>query len=149
MIGGDSIGFLALQGLRIHAQAPYGLPQGSILGSLLYIIYTSGIASLLASHAMLAQLYADDVHDYQHCLASDALVTVSAISRTMEALGSWMMSSRLHLNSHLLLCVSPPSALTRLLNDFFFLFWSLPNPGSFLFFLLQVLPNIVHPDFVL
>src|SRR6218665_2129848 len=41
--------------------APYGLPQGSVLGPLLYIIYTSDIASLLTSQAMLGQLYADDV----------------------------------------------------------------------------------------
>jgi len=33
--------------------------------------------------------------------------------------------------------------------DFFFCFWSLPSSGSFRFFLLQVLPDIVHPDFVL
>ena len=49
---------------------------------------------------MLGQLYADDVQAYQHCPASDALVTVSAMSRTMEALGSWMSFSRLRLNPH-------------------------------------------------
>ena len=80
--------------------APYGLPQGSVLGPLLYIIYTSDIASFLTSQAMLGQLYADDVQVYQHCPASDALVTVSAMSRTMEALGSWMSSNRLRLNPH-------------------------------------------------
>src|SRR6218665_482592 len=37
---------------------------------------------------------------YQHCPASDALVTVSAMSRTMEALGSSMSSKRLRLNPH-------------------------------------------------
>src|SRR6218665_3545476 len=82
------------------APAPYGLPQGSVLGPFLYIIYTSDITSLLASQAMLGQLYADDVQAYQHCPASDALVTVSAMSRTMEALGSWMSSNRLRLNPH-------------------------------------------------
>ena len=81
------------------APAPYGLPQGSVLGPLLFIIYTSDLASLLASHAMLAQLYADDVQAYQHCLASDALVTVRAMSLAMESLGAWMSSNRLRLNS--------------------------------------------------
>src|SRR6218665_134682 len=38
---------------------------------------------------------------YQHCPASDALVTVSAMSRTMEALGSWMSSNRLRLNMYI------------------------------------------------
>src|SRR6218665_3391303 len=92
----------AVHGLSRSSWVPaaYGLPQGSVLGPLLYIIYTSDIASLLAPQAMLGQLYADDVQAYQHCPASDALVTVSAMSRTMEALGSWMSSNRLRLNPH-------------------------------------------------
>src|SRR6218665_3593211 len=49
---------------------------------------------------MLGQLYGDDIQAYQHCLASDALVTLSAMSRTIGALGSWMSSYRLRLNPH-------------------------------------------------
>src|SRR6218665_2006015 len=92
----------ALHGLSRSSwvPAPYGLPQRSVLGPLLYIIYTSNITSLLASQAMLGHLYADDVQAYQHCPASDALVTVSAMSRTMDALGSWMSSNHLRLNPH-------------------------------------------------
>ena len=40
----------------------------------------------------------DDVQAYQHCLASDALVTLNAMNRTMEVLGSWVSSNRLRLN---------------------------------------------------
>ena len=51
------------------APAPYGLPQGSVLGPLLYIIYTSGLALLLAEHGAVGQLYADDTQAYMHCVS--------------------------------------------------------------------------------
>src|SRR6218665_1225911 len=79
--------------------APFGLRQGSVLAPLLFIIYTSDLASLLASHALLAQLYADDVQAYQHCRTSDAAPTAQAMSIAMEALGTWISSNRLRLNS--------------------------------------------------
>src|SRR6218665_3059082 len=79
--------------------APYGLPQGSVLGPLLYIIYTSDIAALLASYSALAQLYADDVQTYLHCSPSDAIATTRVMSSIMRALETWMSSNRLRLNS--------------------------------------------------
>ena len=78
--------------------APFGLPQGSVLGPLLYIIYTSQLANLLASHAVLAQMYADDVQAYQHCPPTDAVATAQAMSLAMGALEGWMSSNRLRLN---------------------------------------------------
>ena len=78
--------------------APFGLPQGSVLGPLLYILYTADLGPLLAANAVLSQSYADDVQAYLHCLASDAAPTVRAMSRALDVLGAWMSSNRLRLN---------------------------------------------------
>jgi len=51
-------------------QATYGLSQGSILGSLIVIVYTSEIGSLLTATSELGHLYADDVQSLLHCLAA-------------------------------------------------------------------------------
>src|SRR6218665_1955412 len=73
--------------------------SGFRLGSLLYLIYTSDLATLLASYSALAQLYADNVQAYLHCSASDAIATTQVMTFIMGALKAWMFSNRLRLNS--------------------------------------------------
>ena len=53
--------------------APFGLPQGSVLGLLLYIIFTADLGPLLAAGAVLSQSYADDLQAYVHCSAGRAI----------------------------------------------------------------------------
>src|SRR6218665_2909339 len=64
-----------------------------------YLIYTSDLATRLASYSALAQLYADDIQAYLHCSASDTIATTQVMTFIIRALEAWMSSNRLRLNS--------------------------------------------------
>jgi len=60
--------------------------QGSVLAPLLYIIYKSEFGPLLAACALLGQLHNDDIQAYLHCLSSDAMAAVRAMTLATGAL---------------------------------------------------------------
>src|SRR6218665_2444774 len=76
----------------------FGVPQGSVLGPLLYILFTADISRLFDKCSASDHLYADDVQAYAHGPLSQFLDITSSIASLAADLDSWMSSNRLSLN---------------------------------------------------
>ena len=61
----------------VHVQ--FGVPQGSVLGPLLYILFTADISRLFDKYSASGHLYADDVQAYVHGPPSQFLDITSSI----------------------------------------------------------------------
>ena len=79
-------------------QVGYGVPQGSVLGPLLFVLFTADITSMVEGHGLKAHSYADDLQIYSHVDPSDAQSLVLQISSCVESIQQWMAQNRLKLN---------------------------------------------------
>ena len=77
----------------------YGVPQGSVLGPLLFILYVSDLPCIVASFDISLHSYADDSHLY---VGFDPLLnyaeTVEKMQRCIMKIEDWMKSNYLQLN---------------------------------------------------
>ena len=76
----------------------FGVPQGSILGPLLFIFYTTNIARIAALHGILIHLYADDTQLYIHLATRDIHQAKDKLVSCIREIQNWCASMRLRLN---------------------------------------------------
>ena len=75
-----------------------GVPQGSVLGPILFCVYTKGLSSVLQEQGVKFKLFADDTQLYLS--VSDIENTTENLNRILQSVREWMDFKHLKLNEN-------------------------------------------------
>ena len=93
--------FVMINGIKSKVkELRYGVPQGSVLGPILYLLYTSPIGNIIRRHGLNYHLYADDTQLYISFKSTPAeqAGSITRIEACVSEIDSWMVSNKLKLN---------------------------------------------------
>src|SRR5664279_1395327 len=75
-----------------------GLPQGSVLGPILFVLYSADLLLLIECHQLKPHAFADDTHIYGFCRPSDVELLSDRVSVCIDEVSLWMKANGLQLN---------------------------------------------------
>ena len=75
-----------------------GVPQGSVLEPVLFILYVADLAALVESHGLTPHQYADDTQICGSCSPTHVDDLSLTLSGCVNDVADWMRSNRLQLN---------------------------------------------------
>eukprot|EP00745_Piridium_sociabile_P040659 TRINITY_DN786_c0_g1_i8.p1 TRINITY_DN786_c0_g1~~TRINITY_DN786_c0_g1_i8.p1 ORF type:complete len:1132 (+),score=124.07 TRINITY_DN786_c0_g1_i8:119-3397(+) len=76
----------------------YGVPQGSVLGPVLFVLYSAPVSDVISHHAMLHESFADDTQLHQSASIADIDALMSRTQECIADLKDWMTLNKLKLN---------------------------------------------------
>ena len=80
-----------------------GVPQGSVLGPVLFSIYTMELSWIFKLHGVKCKFFADDTQFY--LVVNDIIEEQSVINRLMVDVSKWMQKKKLKLNENKTDCI--------------------------------------------
>ena len=75
-----------------------GVPQESVLGPILYVLYTSPLGNIIRRHGLSCHFYADDTQPYCSFTRHDQAASVQAVESCLHDIDAWMLANMLKLN---------------------------------------------------
>ena len=75
-----------------------GVPQGSVLGPLLFTLYTHPLSAVICQSGLSYQFFADDSQLHKSSVPSDFPVLACYLKDCIEYVAEWMGDSKLKLN---------------------------------------------------
>ena len=76
----------------------YGVPQRSVIGPILFVLYIQPQSNLIKRHALSVHLFADDIQIDTSNLPQHVHSAISAVETCISDVKYWMIENKLHLN---------------------------------------------------
>ena len=77
------------------SQLMYGVPQSSVLGPILFVLYTTPLSDIIANHSVNHQLFADYSQLQKSAPLSEVTNLTKELSACTDDIKTWMTENRL------------------------------------------------------